>query len=174
MWTNKDKVLFRILHQFGSSDLERQIKRSSHFFSKLQQPPEYVMIFGYYDLSKKLFVWLNNMNYQMERFIQEGYRPLFGSDETWKKLLHPVVPLSISDKNVIPYLMEILNARYRVIRLIEKNVEIYALVTLPYVKQTFDFNKFNTAMYLYRMDDKYEKKYSKKGKIMETIKRRKI
>jgi hypothetical protein len=157
-WSKKDKVLFRTLQDFGKSDLEAQIKRSSRYFSTLEKRPESFTLFGYYDPSHHEFIWMNGMNLRMKRFIAEGYQPLFGSDTSWKKLFLPTVSLPSSYQYVIPYLMEIVNARYRVIRLQDKGYDVYALATLP-VKQTFSFDEFSNAMFLYRMDDKMEKKY---------------
>ena len=102
---------------------------------------------------------MNDMNRRMIRFIEEGYQPLFGSDTSWKKLFRPTVSLPSSYQNVIPYLMEILNARYRVVRLEDKGFPVYGLVSLDRVKQTVSFNDFQSAMFLYRMDDAMEKKY---------------
>ena len=99
------------------------------------------------------------MNRTLKRFIEEGYQPLFGDDMSWKKLFRAKVPLSSAYQNVIPYLMEIVNARYRVVRLSDHGREVYALVTLQNVKQTFSFDAFSNTMFLYRMDDAMEKKY---------------
>jgi len=158
----KDKILFRILNQFGKSDLEAQIQHSSQVFSTLKQPPETFTIFGYYDLNHKTFNWLNGMNEIMQRFISEGYQSVFGSDKSWKKLFQSSVRLQSNDKNVIPYLMEIINAKYNVIRFITSQYEIYALVSLPNTKETFSFEEFNSAMFLYRFDKKMEEKYGSK------------
>lgn len=161
-WTKKDKVLFRILQEFGASDLEAQIRRSSRAFSARKTPPESVTIFGYYDTATQQFVWLNDMNRKLRRFIEEGYQPLFGDDTSWKKLFRQNVHLPLTYQNVIPYLMEIVNARYRVVRLSDQGRDVYALVTLKNVKQTFSFDDFSEAMFLYRMDDAMEKKYGAK------------
>lgn len=159
VWTKKDKVLFRILREFGKSDLEAQIQRSTRMFLKYKTPPPSFMLFGYYDPKKQEFVWMNDMNHRMVRFIKGGYQPLFGSDTSWKKLFRSNVSLPYSYQNVIPYLMEILNARYRVIRLEDKGFPVYGLVSLDRVKQTFSFENFQDAMFLYRMDNNLEKKY---------------
>lgn len=159
VWTKKDKVLFRILQDFGRSDLEAQIQRSTRIFLKYKTPPPSFMLFGYYDPKKQEFVWMNDMNRRMVRFIKGGYQPLFGSDTSWKKLFRSTVSLPSSYQNVIPYLMEILNARYRVVRLEDKGFPVYGLVSLEGVKQTFSFEEFKQVMFLYRMDDDLEKKY---------------
>jgi hypothetical protein len=161
-WSKKDRVLFRILQEFGESDLEAQIQASTRAFLVRKIPPSSVVPFGYYDKTHHEFVWLHGMNRQMERFIAEGYQSLFGEDRSWKKLFHATVPLSPMYQNVIPYLMEIVNARYRVVRLIHKGQEVYALVPLR-IKQTFSFDDFSQAMFLYRMDDAMEKKYHRRG-----------
>ena len=161
-WSKKDKVLFRILQEFGKSDLEAQIQASTRAFLVRKIPPSSVVPFGYYDKKHHEFVWLHGMNRRMERFVAEGYQPLFGEDRSWKKLFHATVPLSPMYQNVIPYLMEIVNARYRVVRLMHNGQEVYALVPLR-IKQTFSFDDFSQAMFLYRMDDAMEKKYHRRG-----------
>jgi hypothetical protein len=163
VWTKKDKVLFRILQDFGKRHLEAQIKRSTRMFLKYKTPPPSFTLFGYYDPKKQEFVWLNDMNRRMIRFIQEGYQPLFGSDTSWKKLFRSTVSLPASHQNDIPYLMEILNARYRVVRLEDKGFPVYGLVALEGVKQTFSFDEFQQAMFLYRMEDDLERKYGSRA-----------
>lgn len=172
-WSKKDKVLFRILQDFGASDLEAQIQRSSRAFSARRIPPSSVTLFGYYDPKRQEFVWLHDMNRMMERFITEGYQPLFGDDTSWKKLFRPKVRLPTAYQNVIPYLLEIVNARYRVVRLSDNGRDVYALVPLQGIKQTFSFDAFSQAMFLYRMDDAMEKKYrTRTQKRRRTHKRR--
>lgn len=172
VWSKKDKVLFRILQDFGKSDLEAQIRRSSRAFSAKNIPASSVTIVGYYDPKQQEFVWLHDMNRRLEMFIADGYQPLFGDDRSWKKLFHPKVSLSLADQNVISYLLEIVNARFRVVRLHDKGREVYALVPLTGIKQTFSFDEFSQAMFLYRMDDAMEKKYH--TKIVATRKRKKV
>jgi hypothetical protein len=169
-WSKKDKIFFRIIEDFGKSDLEKQIGLSSDAFSKLHHRPESFTLFGYYDKEKQIFVWENDMNHTIKRFMEEGYQPVFGSDTSWKNLFRSTVPLPSRHKNVIPYLMEIVNARYRVVRLSHPNYDIYALVSLQNIKETFSYEEFSNAMFLYRIDDQLEKKYG----LVPTKKRRRV
>jgi hypothetical protein len=161
-WTKKDKVLFRIIQEFGDSDIEAQIQKSTEMFF---QKPTTFTVFGYYDAAHHQFVWQQDMNRRMEQFIRGGYQPLFGSDRSWKKLFRSRVPLPPRYQNVIPYLMEMLNAQYRVIQFVHDGHDTYAFVELP-VKQTFSFDAFSNAMFLYRMDDEMEHKYGSKRQRM--------
>lgn len=170
-WSKKDKVLFRILQEFGASDLEAQIQRSSRAFAAKKIPPSSVSVVGYYDPARQEFVWLHDMNRKLEQFVAEGYQPLFGDDRSWKKLFRSTVRLPSAEQNVIPYLLEIVNARFRVVRFHDKGREVYALVPLKGIKQTFSFDEFSQAMFLYRMDDAMEKKYA--AKVQQQTKTRK-
>ena len=172
-WSKKDKVLFRILGEFGASDLEAQIQRSSRAFAAKKIPPSSVTVVGYYDPKRQEFVWLHDMNRKMEQFVAEGYQPLFGDDRSWKKLFRPTVRLPLAYQNVIPYFLEIVNARFRVVRLEDKGRHVYALVPLKGVKQTFSFDEFSQAMFLYRMDDAMEKKYPSRARE-KTRKRKRV
>jgi hypothetical protein len=99
------------------------------------------------------------MNQIMKRFMEEGYQSLFGSDVSWKKLFNNKVSLPSNYKYIIPYLMEIVNSRYRVIRFVENKKDVYAFVDIKNTKQTFSYHDFYLDMFLYRIDDKLEKKY---------------
>jgi hypothetical protein len=169
-WSKKDKVLFRILHHFGKGDLEAQIQRSSRAFASLTRPPESVYFFGYYDKKHQNFVWCNNMNAMIKRFIEDKYQHIFGNDVSWKKLFEPVVSFTPENKNIIPYFIEIFHAQDRVVRIITKDYDMYALAPLKNIKQTFSFDTFLQDMFLYRIDDKMEKKYGKHS----TQKRRRV
>ena len=158
-WTKKDRVLFTILNQFGKDDLEKQIEDASKKFVKLKTKPEFFVVFGHYDLAKDEFILENNMNKMTYDFFKKGYLPVFGSDETVKKLCRPVVKLDKKDMNVIPYLLEIINAAFSVIRFKSNGLYTYALVKLDGVRESFDFEKFRDSMFLYRSFDKIDKKY---------------
>jgi hypothetical protein len=101
------------------------------------------------------------MNNQVSNFSKQ-YLPVFGSDETLKKLYRPVVKFDEKDMNVIPYLMDILNGAFNVIRFKSKNAYVYALVRLNNIKETFKFDEFNNALFIYREHSKINKKYSHK------------
>ena len=137
MWTEKDKILFTIVNKFGKEHLEKQIKESSNKFRTLKKRPDFFTIFGYYNIHKNVFVWQNDMNNDVLNFIKNGYMGLFGSDSTLKKLFQHVVPFNKDDMNVIPYLMEILHAKFSVVRFKSPTNYIYALTVIDEIKETF-------------------------------------
>ena len=163
MWTEKDKTLFTIVNNFGEKDLEIQIEQASDKFSQLKQRPDFFTIFGFYDLTKDEFVWQNKMNILSYDFSKK-YLPIFDSDETLKKLFEPIVNFDKKDMNVIPYLMEALNAEYSVVRFKSHTVYIYALVKLDDIKETFNFDEFDAALFFYRYYENIDKKYKSKQK----------
>jgi hypothetical protein len=161
MWTEKDKTLFTIVNNFGEKDLEIQIEQASDKFSQLKQRPDFFTIFGFYDLTKDEFVWQNKMNILSYDFSKK-YLPIFDSDETLKKLFEPIVKFDKKDMNVIPYLMEALNAEYSVVRFKSHTAYIYALVKLDDIKETFNFDEFDAALFFYRYYENIDKKYKSK------------
>ena len=167
MWTEKDKTLFTIVNNFGKKNLEIQIEQASDKFSHLKQRPDFFVVFGVYDLIKDNFVWQNKMNILLFNFSKK-YLPIFGSDETLKKLFKPVVKFDKNDMNVIPYLMEALNAEYSVIRFKSHTAYTYALVKIDDIKETFNFDEFDAALFFYRyykdIDKKYKSKHNKQKK----------
>ena len=163
MWTEKDKTLFTIVNNFGEKDLEIQIQQASDKFSQLKQRPDFFTIFGFYDLTKDEFVWQNKMNILSYDFSKK-YLPIFDSDETLKKLFEPIVNFDKKDMNVIPYLMEALNAEYSVVRFKSHTAYIYALVKLDDIKETFNFDEFDAALFFYRYYENIDKKYKSKQK----------
>ena len=158
MWTEKDKTLFTIVNNFGEKDLEIQIEQASDKFSQLKQRPDFFTIFGFYDLTKDEFVWQNKMNILSYDFSKK-YLPIFDSDETLKKLFEPIVKFDKKDMNVIPYLMEALNAEYSIVRFKSHIAYIYALVKLDDIKETFNFDEFDAALFFYRYYENIDKKY---------------
>ena len=163
MWTEKDKTLFTIVNNFGEKDLEIQIEQASDKFSQLKQRPDFFTIFGFYDLTKDEFVWQNKMNILSYDFSKK-YLPIFDSDETLKKLFEPIVNFDKKDMNVIPYLMEALNAEYSVVCFKSHTAYMYALVKLDDIKETFNFDEFDAALFFYRYYENIDKKYKSKQK----------
>ena len=161
MWTEKDKTLFTIVNNFGEKDLEIQIQQASDKFSQLKQRPDFFTIFGFYDLTKDEFVWQNKMNILSYDFSKK-YLPIFDSDETLKKLFEPIVKFDKKDMNVIPYLMEALNAEYSVVCFKSHTAYMYALVKLDDIKETFNFDEFDAALFFYRYYENINKKYKSK------------
>ena len=104
------------------------------------------------------------MNKMTANFIKKGYKPLFKTDKTLKKLFKPVVKFDRKDMNVIPYLLEIVNAKFSVIRFKGPKEYIYALTIVDDAKETFKYDDFNAAMFIYRNYNEIEKKYGKTSK----------
>lgn len=172
MWTEKDKTLFTIVNNFGEKDLEIQIEQASDKFSQLKQRPDFFTIFGFYDLTKDEFVWQNKMNILSYDFSKK-YLPIFDSDETLKKLFKPIVKFDKKDMNIIPYLMEALNAEYSVVRFKSHTVYMYALVKLDDLKETFNFDEFDAALFFYRCYEDIDKKYKSKQNKQKKQKKQK-
>ena len=166
-WTKKDKVLFKTVNIFGEKHLERQINESSKKFATLKKTPEFFTIFGNYNLQKNEFVWLNDMNKASYKFVKDGYMPLFESKTTVKKLFQPIVRLDKEDMNVIPYLMEALNAKFSVVRFKSPTNYIYALTIIGGLKETFKYEEFDSAMYFYRKHDELDRLYKEKHKRLK-------
>jgi hypothetical protein len=158
-WTEKDKLLFSIVNKFGKKHLDSQIEAASKAYTQLKRKPDFFEIFGYYDLTKNVFVWQNNMNKMVSDFSKQ-YLSVFGSDDTLNKLFRPIVKFDKQDMNVIPYLMDILHGAFNVIRFKSQNAYVYALVKLDNIKETFDFKEFNGALFIYRQHSTINKKYS--------------
>jgi hypothetical protein len=158
-WTEKDKILFSTINAFGEDHLEAQIQDASKKFVKLKRRPEFFVVVGYYDLDKNEFVWQNDMNKMSADFVKKGYMPLFKTNNTLNKLFKPVVKFDRKDMNVIPYLLEIINAKFSVIRFKGPKQYIYALTIVDDAKETFKYKDFDAAMFIYRNYDEIEKKY---------------
>lgn len=163
-WSKKDEVLFSTVNIFGKEHLEAQIEDASEKFTRLKKRPEFFVVFGYYDLNKDIFVWQNDMNNISYDFVKKSYMALFKSNETIKKLFQPLVKFDKKDMNVIPYLMEALNAQFSVIRFKGPSTYIYALTKVESVKETFKYEDFDGAMFIYRYFNEIDKKYSNKHK----------
>ena len=164
MWTEKDKTLFRTVNIFGKKHLEKQINESSKKFATLKKRPEFFTIFGNYNLQKNEFIWLNGMNKISYNFVKGGYMPLFESKVTLKKLFQPVVRLDKEDMNVIPYLMEALNAKFSVVRFKSPTNYIYALTVIDGIEETFNYEEFSSAMMFYRKHDELDRLYKERRK----------
>lgn len=155
------------INMFGKKHLEKQINESSKKFATLKQRPEFFTIFGNYNLQKNEFVWLNNMNKLSYNFVKGGYMPLFESKTTLKKLFQPTVQLNKKDMNVIPYLMEALNAKFSVVRFKSPTNYIYALTVIDGLEETFKYEEFDSAMMFYRKHDELDKLYKEKEKRLK-------
>jgi hypothetical protein len=161
-WSERDKILFSTVNVFGKEHLEPQIEEASEKFLKLKKRPNFFVIFGYYNLNKDIFVWQNDMNKISYDMVKGNYMSLFKTDETVKKLFQPIVHFDKKDMNIIPYLMEALNARFSVIRFKGPTDYIYALTEVEDVKETFRYEDFDAAMFIYRFNNDFEKANKKK------------
>ena len=160
-WIKKDLLLFNILNNFGKKYLEEQIVKASSTFAKLKVQPPYV-IFGYYSISNNSFNWLNNMNMESYKLIKKGYTSVFKSMDTVRKLCNPIVKLNTKYSNVIPYLLDIINAAFRVVRFKQGDNYVYALVKLEGLREIFNFDEFEQTMYMYRHFEALNKKTAAK------------
>ena len=150
-WTEHDNVLFSIINTFGKESVEKQIVDNSNKLMALSKTPKLFVVFGIYDLKKSTFTWNNDSNNLTLNQIATNYAPVFGSLITVKKLCKPQVHLSKHNMNVIPYLVSILNKNLKVVRQIQPDKHIYALVSLTNsAKDTINFDKFDAAMWYYR------------------------
>ena len=69
--------------------------------------------------------------------------------------------------NVIPYLMEALNAKFSVVRFKSPTNYIYALTIIEGLEETFNYEEFDSAMMLYRKHDELDKLYKEKEKRLK-------
>lgn len=156
VWTTRDEILFSILNRFGKEHFEKQIERNTHAFLRLKHDPEWFVVFGIYDRDNHAFEWKNDVNAITYNQVIDHYMSIFGTDVTIKKLCKSRVVLESKYQNVIPYLVEFLNTRFKVVRQVHANKIIYALVTLD--KDTeFNIDEFDAAMFYYRQYKKLKK-----------------
>ena len=155
-WSKKDRLLFHLINEAGKRYFKRQVHLATATFMKAKVKPNLVF-FGTYNLSTRTFHWLNQMNEITLDYIRKGYMSVFGSDETIVKLCQPSVPLDLKDRNVIPYLIDIVNAAYSVVRFEKGKERIFAMTKLD-LPDTFDFEQFNNSMFIYRTFHVYERK----------------
>jgi hypothetical protein len=66
--------------------------------------------------------------------------------------------------NVIPYLMEALNAKFSVVRFKSPTNYIYALTIIDGIEETFKYEEFDSAMMFYRKHDELDKLYKERRK----------
>jgi hypothetical protein len=164
-WTEKDNILFSIIHTFFRDQIGAQIQTSSELFKGLNKRPTFFSIFGYCDLQQNQFSWINNMN-NICYLYSKKYLPIFGSDETLKKLFQPNVFLDKKYINVIPHLMDLLNSKLSVVEFKSNNVVVYALVNLEVEKDSLNYEIFEPTMCIYREYSNqytYSKKSNKKS-----------
>jgi hypothetical protein len=74
--------------------------------------------------------------------------------------------------NVIPYLMEALNAQFSVVRFKSPTAYIYALTKIEGIKETFNYEEFDSAMFIYRYFNKLNKKAATQHKKSKNNKTR--
>lgn len=168
-WTEKDKLLFSIIHTFFRDQIGAQIQTSSERFTSLKERPSFFTIFGYSDLGKNEFIWINNMN-TISCSHSKKYVSIFGSDETLKKLFEPRINFDTKYMNVIPYLMDLLNSNLSVIQFKSHNIIVYALVNLDVEKDTLNYEIFESSMFVYREYNSQDT-YTTVKKISYTVKK---
>jgi len=170
-WSEKDEILFSTVNIYGKDHLEAQIEDASEKFLHLKERPAFFAIFGYYNLDKNVFVWQNEMNTISYDFVKKNYMSLFKTDKTIKKIFNSTVKFDQKDMNVIPYLMEALNAKFSVVRFKSPTDYIYALTIINDVKETFNYEEFDAAMFIYRNYNMLDKSYRKKDKKQKKSKK---
>lgn len=165
VWTERDKNLFTIVNQSGKYHLEKQIQKASDIFFTLKEQPKYFIIFGFYNLSKNVFVWLNGMNKISFEVVKQEYMDIFGTEETLNKLFKNEVYFDKEYMYVIPYLMEALNkwTNFNVVHFKNNDNYIYALTCIEGINKTFNLTIFEEALYYYRNYNEI-KKLDKKDK----------
>jgi len=149
-WTPRDINLFTIVNQSGKYHLEAQIQQASDKFFTLKERPKYFIIFGFYNLAKNVFVWLNEINKLSSEIVKKEHMDIFETDTTLKKLFQNEVTLDKQYMNVIPYLMEALNKHLNVVCIKNDTHHIYALTSIDGIKKTFNLTIFEEALYYYR------------------------
>jgi len=146
IWTKKDRLLLNIIVEFGNQSI--RTTDAANAFSRATIKPQ-IDEFGSYDPSTHIFRWRNGMNTTMLDMIRNHYMSVFGSDKTLVKLFRPTVHLEARYQFVIPYLMDILNAAFHVIRMRHGSHIIYGLVKIN-VPNSIDFDRFEQALMVYR------------------------
>jgi hypothetical protein len=152
VWNDRDINLFTIVNQSGKYHLEAQIRQASDTFFTLKEQPKFFMIFGFYNLAKNVFVWLNDMNTISYDIVKKEHIDIFKTKTTLKKLFQKEVEFEKEYMYVIPYLMEALNklTNYNVVRFKSDNNYIYALTSIEGIQKTFNLTIFEEALYYYR------------------------
>jgi hypothetical protein len=159
-WTKKDLLLLDLINEFGKRYGCKQAAATFAALTKAKVKPP-INEFGSYDPSTHVFRWRNDVNIVTLDMIRNHYMSVFGSDETIKKLFHPVVPLDGRYQSVIPYLMDILNAAFHVIRMQKGKESVYALVKIN-VHNFIDFDRFEQTLLVYRQYDAFSTRAVKK------------
>jgi len=157
MWTKKDKLLFSILNYYGDIYLQ---KNGEHIMKTFQRKQAIADQFGYYDKIHNTFHWMQGIHRITYKLLTTHYLHVFGSKETIRKLCQPVVPLEPSYQFVIPYLVQFLNAAFSVIPFHEGDRTVYGMTRLG-IKDSFDFDAFNSSMGAYRRYGMQQTKHKK-------------
>jgi hypothetical protein len=148
IWTKKDRVFFSLLRQVGHQVFDREIQEATHYL-RTHSVTQTLYPIGHYDEKHSQFIWNREVRLLTMAQIRDHYLPFFGSLETVNRLTEEVVPLSPSNRRILPYLICLLNANFRVISVKKKGVEHYGMIKLP-LPSHFDFDAFDRAMESYR------------------------
>jgi hypothetical protein len=160
-WTERDEILFSICNVFGKDYFEKEINQITKRFLQSKKKPEFVAVFGIYNPKNKTFYWQNDINNITYDLIKNNYMAVFGDISTVKKLCKPVVKIDNKylTENTIPYLLDIVNAKFRVVRYVQNGLILYTLINVERPIATgFSFDKFETQMLYYREYNKLFKK----------------
>jgi hypothetical protein len=163
MWTKKDRLLLNLINEFGKQSVRKQAIATAKAYANADPKPA-INEFGTYDPATHIFRWQNDMNHTMLDMVRNHYISIFGSDETLNKLFRHTVHLNTRDQFVIPYLMDILNAAFHVIRFRHGTIIVYGLIKLD-VPNMIDFERFEHALLAYRMFSKRSLRRTKKRRM---------
>lgn len=163
-WTERDEILFSILNIFGKEHFEKEINKTTKQFLLTKKKPEFVAVFGIYNPKNNTFYWQNDINTITYDLIKNNYMSVFGDISTVKKLCKPSVKLDNKylHANTIPYLMDVVNAKFRVVRYIQNGHIVYTLISVENHVSTFKFDNFDTNMLYYREYNKLMNKKTRK------------
>lgn len=152
-WSERDEILFSICNIFGKEYFEKEINQITKRFLQTKKKPEFVALFGIYNPKNKTFYWQNNINNITLDLIKNNYISVFDNISTVKKLCKPVVKMDNKylNENTIPYLLDIVNAKFRVVRYVQNGLILYTLISVEKPIATgFTFKEFDISMLHYR------------------------
>jgi len=169
-WNYKDKLLLKLIREFGEKEVEPYIQKATTLFLTLPEKKQTeLIIFGNYDPSTHSFIWTKDIKQIQYDIIVRNYKSLFGDLSTLKKLFQDKVSLPSNYQNVIPYLLKLLNSAFYVIRIPLNNMIYFAFVKLK-LKDKIPYKKFADVLFTYRL---YLTSDKKKHTISHKLKKRK-
>jgi hypothetical protein len=170
-WNHNDKLLLKMIREFGEKEVEPYIEKATTLFLKLPEEKQMkLIIFGNYDPSIHSFIWTKEIKQIQYDMILNHYKHLFRDLSTLKKLFQDKVSLPSNYQNVIPYLLKLLNSAFYVVRIPLNNMIYFAFVKIP-LKDKIPYKKFADALFAYRV---YNMSNKKKYTISHKLKNKKI